>query len=272
MNLYDILEVSPKASKEVIEKAYRVLCKKYHPDLQEANNRSKAEEMMKSLNNAYYTLNDDAKRAEYDKTLLNEQTNHTEYNQNQHNNREQETKHDSNFNTNVNHNINNNYNNQQGQQHYYANSNIDNWIYKNVINRDLIMMITEYAMQMYCDQHKVNLTVDEITYQRIIEASQNAILSLWHNDTTYIFVPNVYKNYDLETVLTREVFERLVEFYSRAAEENSKKLRKIQKIKDISKVIIFIIVLLLLIFNINKQLHNTRQIQLPNFKFFKLKL
>ena len=32
--LYEILEVSEKASQEVIEKAYKVLVKKYHPDLQ----------------------------------------------------------------------------------------------------------------------------------------------------------------------------------------------------------------------------------------------
>ena len=37
--LYDILEVSRKASKEVIEKAYKTLAKKYHPDLQTAENK-----------------------------------------------------------------------------------------------------------------------------------------------------------------------------------------------------------------------------------------
>ena len=31
-NYYDLLEVTPKASKEIIEKAYKVLIKKYHPD------------------------------------------------------------------------------------------------------------------------------------------------------------------------------------------------------------------------------------------------
>ena len=31
-NYYEILEVNRKASKEIIEKAYRVLAKKYHPD------------------------------------------------------------------------------------------------------------------------------------------------------------------------------------------------------------------------------------------------
>ena len=34
-NYYEILEVDRKASSEVIEKAYKTLVKKYHPDLQE---------------------------------------------------------------------------------------------------------------------------------------------------------------------------------------------------------------------------------------------
>ena len=47
--LYDILEVSPKASKEVIEKAYRTLVKRYHPDLQAPENKASAEEKMKQI-------------------------------------------------------------------------------------------------------------------------------------------------------------------------------------------------------------------------------
>ena len=47
--LYDILEVSEKASKEVIDKAYKVLAKKYHPDLQAEENKSKAEAKMKEV-------------------------------------------------------------------------------------------------------------------------------------------------------------------------------------------------------------------------------
>ena len=34
-NYYDILEVNKNASSEIIEKAYKTLVKKYHPDLQE---------------------------------------------------------------------------------------------------------------------------------------------------------------------------------------------------------------------------------------------
>ena len=46
-NLYEILEVSQKASKEVIDKAYHVLAKKYHPDLQKDDEKKKAEDKMK---------------------------------------------------------------------------------------------------------------------------------------------------------------------------------------------------------------------------------
>ena len=34
-NYYEILEINENASQEVIEKVYKVLVKKYHPDLQE---------------------------------------------------------------------------------------------------------------------------------------------------------------------------------------------------------------------------------------------
>jgi curved DNA-binding protein CbpA len=68
-NLYDILEVSRKASKEIIEKAYKTLAKKYHPDLQSEENKKYAEEKMKKINEAYRILSDEQKRAEYDKKL-----------------------------------------------------------------------------------------------------------------------------------------------------------------------------------------------------------
>lgn len=69
ITLYEILEVSEKASDEIIEKAYKVLAKKYHPDLQTPENKKSAEEKMKQLNDAYTTLSDKNKRAEYDTGL-----------------------------------------------------------------------------------------------------------------------------------------------------------------------------------------------------------
>lgn len=67
--LYEILEVSESASKEIIEKAYKVLAKKYHPDLQIAENKPEAEKKMKKINEAYSILSDEETRKEYDKKL-----------------------------------------------------------------------------------------------------------------------------------------------------------------------------------------------------------
>lgn len=67
--LYEILEVSENASPEIIEKAYKTLAKKYHPDLQEEANKSKAEAMMKKINEAYDVLGNEEKRKRYNAEL-----------------------------------------------------------------------------------------------------------------------------------------------------------------------------------------------------------
>lgn len=64
-NYYEWLEINENASPEIIEKAYKTLVKKYHPDLQE-NNKSKYEEIIKKINEAYEILSDETKRANYD--------------------------------------------------------------------------------------------------------------------------------------------------------------------------------------------------------------
>jgi len=70
--LYELLEVSENASKEIIEKAYKVLAKKYHPDLQINEDKQEAEKKMKQINEAYEVLSDDSKRKEYDLKLTQE--------------------------------------------------------------------------------------------------------------------------------------------------------------------------------------------------------
>ena len=64
--LYELLEVSENASKEIIEKAYKVLAKKYHPDLQAEGEKLEAEKKMKQINEAYEVLSDKQKRQMYD--------------------------------------------------------------------------------------------------------------------------------------------------------------------------------------------------------------
>lgn len=67
--LYEILEVSENASPEIIEKAYKVLAKKYHPDLQDISEKQKAEERMKKINEAYDILGNENTRKKYDDEL-----------------------------------------------------------------------------------------------------------------------------------------------------------------------------------------------------------
>ena len=86
-NLYDILEVSEKASQEVIEKAYKVLVKRYHPDLQQTpESKIKAESMIKKINDAYDILGDTVKREDYDAKLKLERQKTTNVNNAQTNN------------------------------------------------------------------------------------------------------------------------------------------------------------------------------------------
>lgn len=60
-NFYDILGVKKTATQDEIKKAYRELCKKYHPD-KNGGDDSK----IKAVNEAYETLGDETKRRQYD--------------------------------------------------------------------------------------------------------------------------------------------------------------------------------------------------------------
>lgn len=79
-NYYDILEVNKNASPEIIEKAYKTLVKKYHPDLQENNLKNKYEEKIKKINEAYEVLSDSEKRKNYDLNLKNNKISEDDYN------------------------------------------------------------------------------------------------------------------------------------------------------------------------------------------------
>ena len=65
-NYYEILEVSEKASPEVIEKAYKALVKKYHPDLQPDDKKQEAENRIKEINEAYDILSNTDSKSKYD--------------------------------------------------------------------------------------------------------------------------------------------------------------------------------------------------------------
>ena len=67
---YSILQINRNASPEIIEKAYKTLAKKYHPDLQQTTEAKKeSEEILKDINEAYEVLSNKDKKQEYDKLL-----------------------------------------------------------------------------------------------------------------------------------------------------------------------------------------------------------
>ncbi|MBN8250466.1 molecular chaperone DnaJ [Priestia flexa] len=69
---YEVLGISKGATKDEIKKAYRKLSKKYHPDINKAED---AAEQFKEVKEAYEVLSDDQKKAHYD------QFGHTDPNQ-----------------------------------------------------------------------------------------------------------------------------------------------------------------------------------------------
>lgn len=77
-NYYEILEVNKKASKEVIEKAYKVLVKKYHPDLQGNQKQIHIDKKMKEINEAYEVLSNDFLREQYNLELEKQEANNKE--------------------------------------------------------------------------------------------------------------------------------------------------------------------------------------------------
>ncbi|MEA3508666.1 MAG: DnaJ domain-containing protein, partial [Synergistota bacterium] len=60
---YETLGVSKDATQEQIQKAYRKLARKYHPD---ANKSDSAQDRFKEVNEAYEVLRDPEKRKKYD--------------------------------------------------------------------------------------------------------------------------------------------------------------------------------------------------------------
>ena len=61
---YEVLGVSRDADHAALKKAYRVLAKKYHPDMNPGD--AEAEKKFKEASEAYAVLSDSEKRRQYD--------------------------------------------------------------------------------------------------------------------------------------------------------------------------------------------------------------
>ncbi len=69
MDHYKTLQVARNAEPEVIEKAYKALSLKYHPDVVPESRQAAATRKMQRINEAYRVLSDPALRARYDHAL-----------------------------------------------------------------------------------------------------------------------------------------------------------------------------------------------------------
>ena len=66
-NYYKIMGLKPSATESEIKSAYRLLAKRYHPDVNPGN--SAASEKFADLTEAYGILSDAVKKAEYDRQV-----------------------------------------------------------------------------------------------------------------------------------------------------------------------------------------------------------
>jgi curved DNA-binding protein CbpA len=65
INYYDLLQINPRAEIETIERVYRIMAARYHPD----NKQTGDPDRFRQLTEAYQLLRDPARRKEYDRQL-----------------------------------------------------------------------------------------------------------------------------------------------------------------------------------------------------------
>jgi curved DNA-binding protein CbpA len=69
VDYYRVLQVRRDAEPEVIERAYKALSLKYHPDVSTPGERQAATRRMQLINEAYRTLKNPESRRRYDATM-----------------------------------------------------------------------------------------------------------------------------------------------------------------------------------------------------------
>jgi curved DNA-binding protein CbpA len=62
VDYYEVLQISPNADQETVQRVFRLLAQRFHPDNQATGNAARFRE----LHDAYQVLNDAEKRAQYD--------------------------------------------------------------------------------------------------------------------------------------------------------------------------------------------------------------
>ena len=195
-NYYDILEVNKNASPEIIEKAYKTLVKKYHPDLQEDNLKNIYEEKIKKINKAYDVLSNSEKRKNYDLNLNNTIISSDDYNNliNENINLKKEINYLKNNLNDIEKNINNNYNNSNNKNNYNSTEHMNNNSYE------------KHKEKIYTNHNNINSSDSNLNINYITENwIKNFIalfitifiviivgFTLWHIPITKKYLLNLY--------------------------------------------------------------------------------
>mgnify|MGYP004514336169 CR=1 FL=1 len=201
-NYYDILEVNKNASPEIIEKVYKLLIKKYHPDLQENNLKIEYEEKIKKINEAYEVLSNPEKRKIYDLNLKNTEISEDNYNNliNENINLKNEINYLKNtleiYNNNFKNNI-NYINNSNVNENYKSNNNIEN----NKINNNYNSYNNNSKNKKYEFNFK-NIYKNFLALLLTIIVILIIILILWNIPFTKNYLINLYnENYAFKFII-----------------------------------------------------------------------
>ncbi len=204
-NYYDILQINKNASPEIIEKAYKTLAKKYHPDLQPEENKKQAEEILKDINEAYEVLSNPISKANYDNSLqenyISEEDYENLYNQNEVlksklNNIYQQEKNI--YNKNINYQKNNINNNYMNQEELFAKQQAENLKYQEELQRAREKAYHDaYIQDLKNRGYKIKYKKTFRDYLRGFISIVIVILvliALWHIPFVHKFFINLFNN------------------------------------------------------------------------------
>ena len=186
-NYYDILEVNKNASPEVIEKAYKTLVKKYHPDLQDNDRKNEYEEKIKLINEAFEVLSDSEKRKNYDLSLKQTEFSIEDYNNlisenlNLKNEINYLKNNLNNYKNNSQNNINNNLNNNSNNKNSNYSNNIN---YQNNQNTN-----NDYSRNF---QQKYNEAINKAYYDAYIQDLKNRGYKIRYKKTFKEYVKSLF--------------------------------------------------------------------------------
>lgn len=191
-NYYEILEVDKNASNEIIEKAYKTLVKKYHPDLQENNLKENYEEKIKQINEAYEVLSNKEKRKNYDLNLKNNFINIEKFNNlyNENINLKKQLNYIKNNLNNINNNYNNaNINQKNNFNNYYSKNN---YINNNKIKSNLNLKTLQKNILAFFITILIFLIIGFILWN--IPTTKNYLINLYNENIILKFIVNLFIN------------------------------------------------------------------------------